>query len=80
MPVCSGVNEMAGGKANGKKPQFSTFKLHGEDGSELSQLADLRGMSVANLYREMGFAAKVHDELLKQAEQRLKELKARRPG
>jgi hypothetical protein len=61
------------------KPQYTTFRLYATDGEDLSELADKRGVSIAKLFRDMGFAETVRKELVKEAEQRLQDLKSRRP-
>lgn len=69
--------EMA--KGSDKKPEYTTFRLFVEDGENLSELADKRGLSVAKLYRQM-FAEIVRRELIEEAKKRLKDLESRKPN
>ncbi len=80
--MATGAAEMADKKGAGgeTKPQYTTFRLYSSDGEDLSELADKRGVSIANLYRELGFAETVRKLLVTEAEKRLRELKERRPG
>lgn len=66
-------------KSGDKKPEYTTFRLYVEDGENLSELADKRGLSVAKLYRQM-FAEIVRRELIEEAKKRLKDLESRRPS
>ena len=61
------------------KPKFTSFRLFVQDAEDLSELADKRGMSVAQLYRAM-FSEIVRKELVAESEKRLRELKDRRPS
>ena len=66
-------------KVQADEPKYTTFRLYATDGEDLSELADRRNLSIANLFRELGFAEKVRELLLIESERRLRELKARRP-
>ncbi len=77
--MSTGVLEMGKDKPMPTKPQYSTFRIHASDGEDLSELADRLNLSVADCFRELGFAEVVRQRLLTLAEQRLRELKARRP-
>jgi hypothetical protein len=57
------------------KPRYTTLRLHGDDGDNLSDLADAMGKTIADTYRDMGLADKVRAELLKVTEAKVKRLK-----
>jgi hypothetical protein len=61
------------------KPTYTTFRLYATDGEDLSEYADKVGKSIAETYRELGFPEVVRQKLIKLAEARLQDLKARRP-
>jgi len=81
--MATGALEMSADKrkpgSQPEEPRYTTFRLHAADGEDLSELADKKNMSIANLYRELGFAEQVRKLLVIENERRLQELKARRP-
>lgn len=55
------VNGTGGGGGRKKKPaakaagstEWTTFRIHAQDGADLSDLADARGVTIAALYHEL---------------------------
>jgi hypothetical protein len=56
-------------------PHYSTFRIFGEDGANLIDLARERKKTVAELYREL-LAPVVREQLIPVASRRLEKLKA----
>jgi hypothetical protein len=80
--VATGVIGMADKKGAGadQPAKFTTFRLHAVDAEDLNELANRLGCkSIAEVYRKCGFAEVVRQKLLTLNEERLRELKARRP-
>ena len=59
------------------KPEYTTFRIYVKDGEDLSELADKKGKTIAQLYHEL-FSKQVIDLLLTETEKRQKDLKNRR--
>jgi hypothetical protein len=74
-----------GPKVTNKKGQsdgpetFTTARLYTADTENLKELADKRKLSMAEMYRALGFSEVVRLELVNEAEKRLKDLKSQRP-
>lgn len=61
----------------GKKPEYTTFRIFVKDGEDLSELADKRNKTIAELYHEL-FSKQVIELLLAETKKRTKDLENRR--
>jgi hypothetical protein len=68
------------GSQSGEVETFTTARLYTADTENLKELADKRKLSMAEMYRALGFSEVVRKELVDENEKRLKDLKAQRPG
>ena len=68
------VDEKQPKPAKGPKPDYTTFRIFAEDGEDLSDLADLEGKTIAELYREL-CAPLIRKRRIQRMEERLKRLK-----
>jgi hypothetical protein len=66
----------AAGQAGGK-PDYTTFRIFAKDGEDLSELADKRKVTIAQLYHEL-FSEEVRRLLLDEAKKRVRELENRK--
>lgn len=62
-----------------KKPQYTTLRFFQEDGEDISDLADMEGKTIAQLYREL-CAPVIRQRRIALMEERLKRLKGTPPG
>lgn len=60
--------------ARNDEPSYTTFRLYADDGEDLSDLARLCGLTIAELYREV-CAPLVRARRVKELEDQLKKLK-----
>jgi hypothetical protein len=59
------------------KPEYTTFRIYVKDGEDISELADKRNKTIAQLYHEL-FAKQVIELLLAETKKRTKDLENRR--
>jgi hypothetical protein len=57
----------------GEKPTYTTFRIYEDDGANLSELADKRGKTIADLFREL-YGADVKRLLIVETKKRLQQL------
>ena len=66
-------------KDPGGKRQYTTFRIYEEDGEVLSELADKLGLTIAETFHQR-YAKDAREALIKLTEERLRKLKADKPG